>query len=595
MYTIHADGELLFSTRPVDDEHILLSPKLTLEANRAGSLSFVLPPGNKLHGSLKKLKSMLTVEQDEEEIFRSRVLDTETDIYKQQNVYCEGEKSFFLDSVHPPYSYSGTAKGLFIKLVANHNSMVDADRQFTVGQITAVTDSQTAEVKNDGWVNTYSEMDSRLLNAYGGYFRTRKEGGTRYIDWVDHYGDVNAQDITFTVNLLDLKERADAGDVFTVLIPLGASEIGEDGEYTEPVSVASVNNGLNYIQDDEAVALYGKIWRTRTWSYEEDPAKLMEKAREYLKTGAALETITLKAIDMHFVDGDVQPIRIGDRVRILSDPHGIDKTMICSRIELDLINPENTLYTFGEKPRTLTENVVQTQEEVGAMGGGGGGRPTVQEELGDIIRWAKISVDEAMARIDLNAGEINRLTGTVSQVGIELDGLKNELLLYAKLTTVEELSGRVSQAEASIRLNAENIELKVSKDGIISSINQTAETIKIQASRINLEGYVTASTFAAEIANINNVFAGYSEISSLGISGNLYAANANFTNNLRVYEKNTAWKEATLYGGGSVSVTSTTTLTVWDYNGNPIGKVNGIPSGFGFSAHSQGTINYLGY
>lgn len=35
--------------------------------------------------------------------------------------------------------------------------------------------------------------------------------------------------------------------------------------------------------------------------------------------------------------------------------------------------------------------------------------------------------------------------------------------------------------------------MKVNKNGVISSINQTAETIKIQASKINLEGYVTVT------------------------------------------------------------------------------------------------------
>ena len=47
---------------------------------------------------------------------------------------------------------------------------------------------------------------------------------------------------------------------------------------------------------------------------------------------------------------------------------------------------------------------------------------------------------------------------------------------------------RMSSAESSITQNAENIELKVSKDGVISSINQSAETVKIQASKVEIDG-----------------------------------------------------------------------------------------------------------
>ena len=602
MYTIHADGKLLFDSLSEEVQHIVLSPKLMLDINKAGSLSLVLPPGNSMHGQLKKLKSILTVEQDGQQLARLRMLETTTDTYNQQSVYCEGDRAFLHDSKQKPYNYSGTVHGLFRQYVANHNAMVEADKQFAVGVITAVGEAVTTEVESTTWANTSSEMDERLLNVYGGYLRTRTVDGVHYLDWVAQYGEENSQPIEFSVNLLDLTAKADAGDVFTVLIPLGASEIGEDGEYTDPVSIASVNGGLNYIQDDAAVALYGRIWKTHTWSYIDDPAQLMERGREYLKTGIALETITLKAVDMHFVDGNVQPIRIGDRVRILSNPHGIDKVLTCTQIEIDLRDPENTVYTFGERPRTLTENVARAEEEVdGLTGRGGGGGRNVKEEVSDIIRWAKINVDEANARIQLTAGELNKATERLSAAEIELDGVNAQLTLAA--SRVEELEGRTTSAEiaidganANITLHASAIEdhgrrissAEIEIDGLNSEIT-------LKADKITLQGYVTMSKFEAEIAAINHIFAGYSEISSLGISGNLYAANANFTNNLRIYEHNSEWQEVTLYKGGTVGISSTTSLTVWDNNGNPIGKVNGIPSSFNFTASSQGTYNFLGY
>lgn len=513
MYTIHADGQLLFDSLSEDVQSIALSPKLSLDVNKAGSLSFVLPPGNALHGQLKKLKSFLTVEQDGEQLARCRVMETETDIYNQQRAYCEGEKAFLLDSVHAPYSYSGTVHGLFRKLIENHDSMVEAEKQFLVGEITAVSESETTEVECTIYASTSSELEDRLLNIYGGYLRTRTVNGIHYIDWVKQYGDENSQPIEFTVNLLDMNAKVDAGDVFTCLIPIGASEIGEDGKYTEPVSITSVNYGFPYIQDDDAIALYGRIWKTRTWSYEDDPAKLLEKAREYLKTGIALETLTLKAVDMHFVDGNVQPIRIGDRVRILSNPHGLDKVMICSQIEIDLLNPENTVYTFGEKPRTLTENVVKHEEEVEVLSGGGG-RRSVKEEISDIIRWADIRTDAEHALIELTAGELNKTNENVSAVAIRMDGVEAKLDIAA--SRLDNVEGRTTSAEIAL-------------DGIDATITLHAQAIEdhgksITDAEIAIDGLNSEITLKADKTVVDGILstglAGVGVLSATKVSGN---------------------------------------------------------------------------
>lgn len=57
----------------------------------------------------------------------------------------------------------------------------------------------------------------------------------------------------------------------------------------------------------------------------------------------------------------------------------------------------------------------------------------------------------------------------------------------------EDLESRVSVAESSIEMSAEEIKLMVRADSVISAINQSAEEISILASRIKLEGLVTAN------------------------------------------------------------------------------------------------------
>lgn len=72
--------------------------------------------------------------------------------------------------------------------------------------------------------------------------------------------------------------------------------------------------------------------------------------------------------------------------------------------------------------------------------------------------------------------------------------------LWAKSQTVDTLTGRVASAESQISQQATQISLKVSQNGVISAINQSAETIQINASRIKLEGYTTInSSFSVDV------------------------------------------------------------------------------------------------
>ena len=65
--------------------------------------------------------------------------------------------------------------------------------------------------------------------------------------------------------------------------------------------------------------------------------------------------------------------------------------------------------------------------------------------------------------------------------------------MFATKSTVDTLSGRITTAEASIDVHSTQISLKVSKDGVISAINQSSESVTIDASKINLNGYTNVN------------------------------------------------------------------------------------------------------
>lgn len=593
MYTIHVDGKLMYCAGAEDEAQIALDVKPMLDIESAGSLSFVLPPGNSQYDSIRKMKSIITMHQDGRQIFRGRALEDKRDSFNQKDVYCEGDRSFLLDSLWEEQTFKGKVQELFRALIDNHNKQVEEDKRFVVGIITAV-DAETPyeaefQVETRRHWDTSTMIDEKMLGVYGGYIRTRTEGDVTYIDWLKDFEEESTQAIRFGVNLLDLEDKVDASDVFTCLIPLGYSEIQDDGTYADPVNIKSVNGGLEYIQDDEAVARYGKIWRTHTWGMTKDPAKLKEKAEAYMKTGAAIRTLTLTALDMHFTEGSIDMIRIGTKVQIDSEPNGIHLNMVCARMDIDPENPEKTKYTFGVKPRALSEAVIRTEKETnnlsGSSGGrGGGGGKSIQEEVSEILRWARIQVDEANASISLNAGEIDKTQQYMKAAGIDINGALASVKILATRESVDDLTGRVDDAEASIEVNADQISMKVSKNGVISAINQTAESITISASRINLEGlvlagFITTGNLASKIAELDYIIAAALNVTSME-AGNAVIGKLN--------GYSIAWKESPNFVKSiSLSAKDFTTFTDGE------GYTRAIPNSWTVS-YSRETINYIG-
>lgn len=72
-----------------------------------------------------------------------------------------------------------------------------------------------------------------------------------------------------------------------------------------------------------------------------------------------------------------------------------------------------------------------------------------------------------------------------------IDSLASGITIFAKQTDFNALGTRVSTAESSIKTNASNIELKVSKNGVVAAINASPESVKISATKIDLVGKVS--------------------------------------------------------------------------------------------------------
>lgn len=479
MFYIYADGNSI--CEPWDESLTIHSPKLTLEMGKAGSLTFQIPPTNKFYNQIQQLRTIITVELDEVEIFRGRVLTNNRSFNNMRTIYCEGNLAYLVDSVQKGEKFEGTTHDLFRKIINAHNARVEAGKQFAIGNIgienrsivIAGTSDDIVDLETDKfnyeqiainsmvdeWQTSLDYIESTLISYCGGYLRTRRVGGTTYIDFLENYGNTTVQEIEFGVNMLDLTEEVSSDEVFTVLIPLGEDNL----------TIASVNRGSDELVDEEAVRRYGRIVKTYVFDSVNKASTLLENGKRYLANHTNIPiTITVTAVDMHLLDKSVAGIYIGDRVHVHSLPHDIADYLTCTKIEYDLENPANNVYTFGTPRQALTERYrkdraksEQTAKRNGGRGGGGAGgaasgaaEDDTQKQL-DKFFDAWINVDKEAAHIDLgtmykefkNAKEVLE-----SYCGITLDAPSGNINIQTLRKEFDDMGQEIKNQHAYIDL-----------------------------------------------------------------------------------------------------------------------------------------------
>ena len=357
MYSIYADGVCIYSDVFALESMKVLSPKLVLEDNGAGSLSMKLPPMNVGYESIIRMITDISVQKDGEEIWAGRVLSESKDFWNNRDLYCEGEMAFFNDSSQPPAEYRGLSVRAYLeRLIAVHNSKVAANRQFSLGAVTVVDKNFPIYYTN---YEKTMEILNTLVEQYGGHLRVRKVNGVRYLDYLAEYPDTCSQVIQFGSNLIDFTRKWDSTEFATVIVPLGNRLEDSPIEALDAyLTVESVNRGSMYVQSNEAVAAYGWIEKTVTWDDVSDPAVLLEKAKTYL-TDIQFDNLELElsALDLHYLDVKTEAVKLLDEIRVISRPHGLDRMFPVKKLDIPLDNPEQTQFTLGDVVKTSLTSV----------------------------------------------------------------------------------------------------------------------------------------------------------------------------------------------------------------------------------------------
>lgn len=255
----------------------------------------------------------------------------------------------------------------------------------------------------------------------------------------------------------------------------------DDNDLCTRVYAVGLTNGY---MDADTVGTWGVIAKALGTSDDADAEEVQAFAAQYLAEHKNPRvSIEVSAIDLAAQTGEpLDAFAVGKLCRVALPDWGYstDQRLITVSYNNILGDPDDVQLSLSTAPRDLSHTLAAinsdlygTSEVASVRGGGGRGGVSGKGKL--------IEYHSAILRNTNNV----------------------ELLAWSQ----DELDASLASAMSLIQVNADNILLRVRKDGVISSINQTAESITISASKINLSGYVTASQLSAAFANLQSAYA----------------------------------------------------------------------------------------
>ena len=348
MIQLYVDDKLVYDSRVKATAILGLTAQLGL--NKGGAATIVLPPDHPAYNDFLSYRSLVTIYRDGVLRFRGRALYPTDDFTLTRTITCEGERCFLRDGVHRPHTYNDTPQNIFATVIGLYNAQVESFKQFVVGTIDGIN-TDAIVIENEE-AETFAATIDKLVELCGGYIVfTTNTNGQRVINWYADIGYSNQQTIEFGENLVDFSRTTANTDLATVIVPYGA----KDESTGERLTISSVNGGLDFIQDDEAVALRGVIAKAVYWDEIITPDALLEKAQQYLDNSKnIIASLELTAIDLSLLDKSMDSFMVGDMIMVRSRPHGIaGEYYQLTEQSLDFLHPQNDRVVLGKNIATL--------------------------------------------------------------------------------------------------------------------------------------------------------------------------------------------------------------------------------------------------
>lgn len=505
MYILKYAGSVLHDPRT---DVQISAGTLKEDSGQSPTLSLTIQPTHPLWDSFTRDTVMLPnreVELVEYEtgivLFRGRVRAISMEFDGSKKLTCEGAMAYLNDTTVRPYKTYDTdeiecdinapaeANKLFEWFIEQHNAHVmNACEKFRIG----VNDGANYGKLQRGTGTrpaTLKEMRDKLEKACGGWLRVRYDATGSIIDWLPDTGAAEAtQRVELGSNLLDLDTQVDGKDIYTAIVPVGKTGKGSD-EHKVNVSAETAYVPFGFaiqgdaVVDMTAVEKYGLIEKTMSYDLDK-PQALADKAVTDLAAGKLDDSIEVSAFDLHNLNEQTLPIDFLDRVFVKSEPHGIERYMICSGRTINLTNPTATQYKLGAITATLTRGATSSQE-------------SAQESIAKRVT----SLSNATRNIAKDAA-----TTTIKVAAVEEKAAAVEKKADAATEKIADVATTATAAAEKVETVAAKAEKAAEEVSHVATDAKNATTAAKEAKTMATGANNTANEVKSTVENLTNVF-----------------------------------------------------------------------------------------
>lgn len=372
MYAGYVDGRLLFAAGMPGYE--IVDGTISEAVGSASAATIKLPPSNVMRDVPIKRASVISIRKDGAEVFRGSVVDTTTDLRGMRTYSIDSAMMWLADICKPPHTINAMAVSAYLgALVTQYNAGCLAGKQVKLGKVGASLSSITMSASE---YKSMLDLAKEAASVSGGELRIRYADGAVYLDCLASYDHRCSQTVELRKNLLGLTDEIDGADLVTRVYP-----VGKDG-----LTIEDVNGGQVYLVNAAAEAIYGRIDGTLR-ADTDDASALKATAASYLAQHSGLSRgIQVTAADLSAQDIMIEAFAIGDSVRVVSPPHGIDTIMQVSKLDTSLVGSKSSM-TIGWGNKSLTGSVSSSGgRSTSTSSGGSSGADTIIDH-GTTGKW----------------------------------------------------------------------------------------------------------------------------------------------------------------------------------------------------------------
>lgn len=505
MYILKYAGSVLHDPRT---DVQISAGTLKEESGQSPTLALTIQPTHPLWDSFNRDTVMLPnreVELFEVEtglvLFRGRVRAISMEFDGSKKLTCEGAMAYLNDTTVRPYKTYDTdeiecevnapaeANKLFEWFIEQHNAHVmNACEKFIIG-VNAGINFGKLQRGTGTRPSTLKEMRDKLEKACGGWLRVRYDETGSIIDWLPDTGAAEAtQRVELGSNLLDLDTQVDGKDIYTAIVPVGKTGKGSD-EHKVNVSAETAYVPFGFaiqgdaVVDMAAVEKYGLIEKTMSYDLDK-PQALADKAVADLAAGKLDDSIEVSAFDLHNLNEQTLPIDFLDRVFVKSEPHGIERYMICSGRTINLTNPTATQYKLGAITATLTKGATSSQE-------------SAQESIAKRVT----SLSNATRNIAKDTA-----TTTIKVAAVEEKAVAVEKKADAATEKIADVATTATAAAEKVETVAAKAEKAAEEVSHVATDAKNAKDEAKEAKTMATKAQSNASEAKSMIANLTNTF-----------------------------------------------------------------------------------------